>query len=159
MFAEVMVHLCRRADINMTDDKKQRYFMHSVKEQFFTRLVRDPPSTAADLIKKATAIERALHQRCGLYDCLSRSNPVNAAAITVNTRSSLCDLIREIVGEEIQKLATLTVQPLVASVAEVIRDEIRQAFSSPNLNPEPHLLNYASAVRRPSSVMSILLYR
>lgn len=80
--------ICHTADINMTDDKKQRYLMHSVKEQFFTRLVRDPPSTAADLIKEATAIERALHQRCRLYDRLSSSNPVNAAAMTVNTRSS-----------------------------------------------------------------------
>lgn len=127
MFAEGMAHLCRRADINMTDNKKQRYLMHSVKEQFFTRLVHDPPSTAADLIKEATAIERALHQRCGLYDRLSSSNPVNAA-MTVNTWSSLCYLIREIVREEIQKLATPAVQPPVASVAEVIRDEIRQAF-------------------------------
>lgn len=68
MFAEDMARLFRRADPEMSEPKKLRHLMHGVKEQLFSGLVRNPPRTVKGFIKEATAIERALQERCRQYD-------------------------------------------------------------------------------------------
>ncbi|XP_049271383.1 fatty acid synthase [Rhipicephalus sanguineus] len=133
----------------MTDEKKLSYLMRGVKEQLFAGLLRNPPSTVADFIKEATAIERALHQRCRQYDRMSSSAPISAVSMTFENQSALRDLIREIVREELQKLRTPVVETPIASVVEVVRDEIRQAFSAADPDAEQRPMSYAAAVRRP----------
>lgn len=152
MFAEDMARLFRRADPNMTEDRKLRYLMRGVKEQLFAGLVRNPPVTVADFIREATAIERALHQRCRQYDRLSTSTTINAAALTPEYQSSLRELIREIVREEVHRILTPTQDRPMASIAEVVRDEIRQAFPAAGLQDHQRPMSYAAAVKCPAPV-------
>lgn len=150
MYAEDMSRLFRRADPDMPETKKVRHLMRGIKEQLFAGLVRNPPTTVDEFIKEATIIERALQQRCRHIDRLSNTTPMSAAAQNATTsESSLRELIRSILREELQTLVAPSTEPAVASVAEVVRQELRQAFSSPAPCPESRPLSYADAVRRP----------
>ncbi|KAH8041718.1 hypothetical protein HPB51_017520 [Rhipicephalus microplus] len=79
------------------------------------------------------------------YDRMSGSVPINAAAIPEN-QSSLRDLIREIVCEELQKFRTTVAQTPVASVAGLVRDEIRHAFSTAGPDDKHRPTSYADAL-------------
>ncbi|KAH8023288.1 hypothetical protein HPB51_011731 [Rhipicephalus microplus] len=81
---------------------------------------------------------------------MSSSAPINAAAIPED-QSSLRDLIREIVREELQKFRNPVAQTPVASVAELVRHEIRHAFSTAGPGDEHRPMSYADAVRRSPS--------
>lgn len=169
MFAEDMARLFRRADPGMSEAKKLSHLMRGVKEQLFAGLVRNPPTSVDEFIKESTAIERALHLRCRQYDRLAGGGPTCAAAVTVTDEGSLRRLIRDIVQEEIKKLTATPNECTAASVAEVVRQEIRQALSAPEASlqtqeirkafsaPEPSLqtrpLSYADVVRRPPPPM------
>lgn len=149
MFAEDMARLFRRADPDMSETKKLSHLMRGVKEQLFAGLVRNPPTTVDDFIKESTAIERALHLRCRQYDRSTSGGPASAAAVMVTDEDSLRRIIREIVQEEMKKLTAAPSESTAASVAEVVRQEIRQAFSAPDPNPQTRPLSYADVVRRP----------
>ncbi|KAH8035088.1 hypothetical protein HPB51_004329 [Rhipicephalus microplus] len=81
---------------------------------------------------------------------MSSSAPINVAAIPED-QSSLRDLIREIVREELQKFRNPVAQTPVASVAELVRDEIRHAFSTAGPGDEHRPMSYADALRRSPS--------
>ncbi|XP_049269726.1 uncharacterized protein LOC125757728 [Rhipicephalus sanguineus] len=158
MFAEDVTRLCRRADPSMSEEKKLRYLMRGVKEQLFAGLVRNAPTTVADFIREATAIERALHQRSRQYDRSSTTTQINAASVTLDNQGSLRDLIRDVVREELQKLCTPPVDTPVTAVAAVVHDELRHAFSAVDLGREQRQMSYADAVRRPPPVVPITSY-
>lgn len=146
MFAEDMARLFRRADPAMSEPKKLRYLMHGVKEQLFAGLVRNPPRTVQDFIKEATAIERAVQERSRQYDRIGNRNPSNVASMT-SDESSLRDLIRSILREELQNLG-ISSQPSAHSLASMVREELHQAFASPYPSPQPCPTSYAAAVRQ-----------
>ncbi|KAH6935377.1 hypothetical protein HPB50_005406 [Hyalomma asiaticum] len=116
--------------------------------------MKSDPTTVADFIKEATSAERTLHLRSRQYDRLSTGFPINAAAMTVDHHSSLRDVIREIVREEIQKLRPSVMGTPVASVAEIVRDEIRHAFSAGDAGHPSR-----NAGRCPPPAMPVPLYR
>lgn len=162
MFAEDMVRLFHRADPNMSEAKKLSHLMRGVREQLFVGLVRNPPTTVDEFIREATAIERALQQRYHQCDRRATGAPAGAAALTATDECSLRLLIRQIVREEIAKENARCTSPsqspqqqefTVASVAEVVRQELRQAFASPEQYPDasyqPNAYTYGDAVRRP----------
>lgn len=148
MYAEDMARLFRRADPDMTEAKKVRHLMRGIKEPLFAGLVRNPPTTVDDFIKEATIIERALQQRCRHFDRLPNNTPISAAAQGVD-QPSLREMIRVILREELRALGITPTESPVVSVAEVVRQELRQAFSSPPPCPEARPLSYADVVRRP----------
>lgn len=149
MFSEHMARLFRKADPDMSEPKKLRYLMHGVKEQLFAGLVRNPPRTVREFVKEATAIERALQDRCRQYDRSSNASLVNTAVLSAVNESSLRDLVRSIVREELQKHNVRPNQPVRVSVAEVVREEIRQALALPEQYPEEPQVNYANVLARP----------
>ncbi|XP_077553329.1 uncharacterized protein LOC144168166 [Haemaphysalis longicornis] len=152
MFAEDMARLFRRADPDMSEPKKLRHLMHGVKEQLFSGLVRNPPRTVKDFIKEATAIERALQERCRQYDrgAGRSSSPTGTVVTAASTDGSLRQLVRSIVREELQLHGLVPPGPASASVVDIVRQEIRQAltFAAPEQQPQPLQAGYASAVRR-----------
>lgn len=155
MFAEDMARLFHRADPEMAEEKKLRYLLRGVKEQLFAGLVRNPPTTVAEFTKEATAIERALQQRYRQYD--RANSPTNASLLPEGGGTSLREVIREIVREEIRQLGIAPMAPAVASVADVVREEVRQAFSSPDWQAAPRRCTYAEALCRPPPATSMLL--
>lgn len=146
VFSEDMARLFRRADPSMSEAKKLRYLMHGVKEQLFAGLVRNPPSTVQQFIKEATAIERAVQERSRQYSRMSTSAPGNAASLTSDD-SSLRELIKSVLREELCKLGIATSEP-VPSLTRIVREELRQAFSplEPPMQESP--ASYAAAVRQ-----------
>ncbi|XP_077557226.1 uncharacterized protein LOC144172341 [Haemaphysalis longicornis] len=152
MFAEDMARLFRRADPDMSEPKKLRHLMHGVKEQLFSGLVRNPPRTVKDFIKEATAIERALQERCRQYNrgAGRSSSPTGTVVTAASTDGSLRQLVRSIVREELQLHGLVPPGPASASVVDIVRQEIRQAltFAAPEQQPQPLQAGYASAVRR-----------
>lgn len=159
MFAEDMARLFRRADPSMPESKKVSHLMRSVKEKLFAGLVRNPPTTVDEFIREATSIERALQQRYRQYDRPAADAPAGAAVLGVPDERTLRQLIRDIVREEIAKENARQAAPpppqecTVASVAEVVRNELRQAFAVPEPRPETHFeptpYSYADVLRRP----------
>lgn len=163
MFVEDMARLFRRADPDMSEPKKLRYLMHGVKEQLFAGLVRNPPRTVQEFIKEATAIERAVQERCRQYARTSIKTPSPSAASLSTTMgdNNLRELVRSVVREELAKcgIGIAPSQPAVISVADVVRQEIRQAISAPEplrqaiSAPEPPRtqlmpqMDYATALR------------
>ncbi|XP_077564481.1 uncharacterized protein LOC144179939 [Haemaphysalis longicornis] len=136
MFAEDMARLFRRADPEMSEPKKLRHLMHGVKEQLFAGLVRNPPRTVKDFIKEATAIEHALRDRYRQYDRVTGGSPSATAAATASSDRSLRELVRSIVREELQLHGIGSSQPSHASVADIVRQEIREAFAIPESQPQ-----------------------
>lgn len=154
MFVEDMARLFHRADPDMSEAKKISHLMRGVKEQLFAGLVRSPPTSVDEFSKEAIAIERALHLRYRQYDRLNNSGPVSATAVTAVTtpdERSLRQLIREIVQEEVKKLVATPNDCAIASVTEVVRQEIRQALSLPEPNSDTVKPSYADIVRRQPS--------
>lgn len=146
-----MARLFRRADPNMPEAKKVSHLMRGVKEQLFAGLVRNPPTSVDEFSKEATSIERALHLRYRQYDRPTHSAPISVAASTTATtpdEGSLRQLIREIVQEEVKKLVAKPNDCAIASVTEVVRQEIRQALSLPEPNTSTPRASYADVVRR-----------
>lgn len=153
MYAEDMARLFRRADSSMTDDKKVRHLMRGVKQEIFAGLVRNPPRTTSEFISEATAIERALQQRSRQY---YRSEATISSAVCMTKLGSNCDdlrqLVRQIVREELQSLRTNQASPPTVSIAEMIREEVKQAVRMPETveetQPEEPRCSYAAAVRQ-----------
>ena len=152
IFVEEMKKLFRRADPQMTEEKKLRFLMRGVKQELFACLVRNPPKTVADFASEAAALEKTLEIRTRQYD-----RPVNALAQetisggAINS-DSLRETIRAVVREELRKLFPTTPQPQVATLTDVIREEVQQALgtsTTPEAPREPQAMAYAAAVRRP----------
>ncbi|KAK8767011.1 hypothetical protein V5799_006207 [Amblyomma americanum] len=151
MFAEEMARLFRRADPDMTEQRKLRHLMHGVKEQVFAGLVRNPSQTVSEFVKDATAIERALQERCRQYDRPFTGVPPTAAALTTTDGNTLRDLIREIVLWELQRITATSVQSPEA-VAAAVRKELRHALSPSAPYHESHPVDSAAAVCEPYHV-------
>ncbi|XP_037523552.1 arp2/3 complex-activating protein rickA-like [Rhipicephalus sanguineus] len=151
MFAEDMTRLFQRADPELPEAKKLRHLMRGVKEQLFAGHLRNPPTTVAEFVQEATTIERALQQRCRYYDRPNNASN-SVSALTAGCEGALRELIREVVREGIRNLLVTPQEPAMASVAEVVRHEVRQEFSLPESLPDQRSVNYASAVRRPTPV-------
>ncbi|KAH8023768.1 hypothetical protein HPB51_016663 [Rhipicephalus microplus] len=151
MFAEDMARLFGRADLDMPEAKKLRRLMRGVKEQLFASLLRNPPTTIAEFIEEATAIERALQQRCRYYDRPNGAS-ISVSALTAGSEGSHRELIREVVREEIRNFLVTPQERAMASAGEVVRQEIRQAFFQPESLPAQRSINYAAATRRLSPV-------
>lgn len=131
IFAEHMARLFRRADPDMPEARKVRHPMRGVKEPLFAGLVRNLPTTVDEFLKEATVIKRALRQRCRHFDRLPDQTPVGAAAQNAAvSENSLRQMILQILREELRALGLPSNDPPVASVAEIVRQELRQAFPS-----------------------------
>lgn len=149
MFAEDMARLFRRADPDMAESKKVRYLMHGVKEQLFAGLVRNPPSTVDEFVREATAIERALRQRSRQYDRHAATpQPSISALLARDDDNLLRDLIRVVLREELVKCGIIpSAEPAQACVANIVRQEIRNALSVPVAEVEPpRQMSYAAAL-------------
>ena len=152
VFSEEMKRLFRRADPEMTEEKKVRFLMRGVKPELFAGLVRNPPKTVAEFVSEASTIEKALDMRSKQFDrqvSMLTESPVSAVGINPE---SLRETIRAVVREELRKLFTTTPQPQVATLTDVIREEVQQALGTstpPEAPREPQAMAYAAAVRRP----------
>ncbi|KAH8038998.1 hypothetical protein HPB51_004676 [Rhipicephalus microplus] len=87
------------------------------------------------------------------YDRMASNVSINATAIRSESQSSLPDLIRDISREELQKLRTAVAETPIASVVEVVRDEIHQAFSTAGPDAQQRPMSYAGVLRRPPPAM------
>lgn len=156
MYAEDMARLFRRADSSMADDKKVRHLMRGVKQEIFDGLVRNPPRTTSEFIAEATAIERALQLRSRQYYRADATiSSANCMTGLGNNFDDLRELVRKIVREELQALRANLRQcsPPTVSIAEIIREEVKQAVRIPEPAEEPlpeePRCSYAAAVRQP----------
>lgn len=95
MFVEDMARLFRSADPDMSEPKKLWYLMHGVKEQLFAGLVRNPPRTVQEFIKGATAIKRAVQERCRQY---ARSEPVKSNQNSDQNSEPVCGISVHLYG-------------------------------------------------------------
>lgn len=147
MYAEHMARLFRQADLSMTDDTKVRHLMRGVKRDIFAGLLRSPPRTVAEFVHEAT-IERALHQRARHYN---RNEPV-LSNVPEKDGLGLRELVRQIVREELQRLQQGQVSPAPLSIAELVREEVRQAMRVPEqvdvLRHDKPRSSYAAALRQ-----------
>ncbi|XP_077548426.1 uncharacterized protein LOC144161675 [Haemaphysalis longicornis] len=149
MFTEDMARLFKRADPEMSEPRKLRYLMHGIKEQLFAGLVRNPPRTVKDFVREATAIERALQERCRQFNRVNGTSSGTAGALTsMANDTTLRDIIRSIVREELQLSGIGGLEPAPASVADVVRQEIRQALSIVEQQVQPPQASYVTALRR-----------
>lgn len=156
VFVEDMKRLFRRTDPGMTEEKKLRFLMRGVKQELFACLVRNPPKTVSEFASEAAALEKTLEIRTRQYD-----RPINALVsetigASAISSDSLRDTIRAVVREELRKLfPTTTPQPQVASLTDVIREEVQQALGTSMASEaprEPEAMTYSAAVRRPRPV-------
>ncbi|XP_042144909.1 uncharacterized protein LOC120849220, partial [Ixodes scapularis] len=127
VFVEEMKRLFRRADPDMTEDKKLRILIRGVKEQLFAGVVRNPPKTIAEFFAEASTIERTLiDMRTRQYDRQVPAISANYGETRGVDAQTLRDTVRIVVREELRKLFPTTQQPQVSSLPEVIREELQQ---------------------------------
>ncbi|KAK8759107.1 hypothetical protein V5799_003261 [Amblyomma americanum] len=150
VYFEEMAKLFRRADPDMTEQKKLRYLMRGVKEQIFAGLVRNPPSTVAEFLSEATTMEKTLDMRLRQYE--RQPLAMTAATTDISNTHMLRETVRAIVREELQKLFTATPPaPTVTALSEVIREEVQQALTTPapfQPSTAPPQMTYAAVARR-----------
>lgn len=95
-------------------------------------------------------MERTLQQRSSQYE----RHDITATACSIGSdseRQALADFIRSIVRDELRQLHAVGAQPPVTALADVIRQEIRQAVAplaplAPPI-PEAPVLTHAAALR------------
>lgn len=154
-YVEDMTSLFRRADPGMAEEKKLRHLMRRVKEQLFAGLIRSPPNTVAEFSTEATMIKNMLQQRSAVHDhhvnVASLVNQIRAVGSNISLEA-LCDLIRSVVHEELQKIQGPP-PPAAGSISGLIRSEVQQALQvplssdySPPVLTEPRRPPYAEAV-------------
>lgn len=157
MYIEDMSRLFKRADPNMTEEKKLRHLLRGVKEELFAGLVRNPPRTVAEFRTEATTIEKALQQRARHYNRDTSGAPVNVFSAGIGSNAeALRELVRSIVQEELRKLQQPQVAPTVSSLAAVIRDEVRHAVLQPQPDVQPVPLDQPLQESRASTYADML---
>ncbi|XP_070385306.1 BEN domain-containing protein 5-like [Dermacentor albipictus] len=111
----------------MAEDKKLRHLMRGVKQELFAGLVRNPPRSVAEFRSEATTMEKTLQQRARQYnkDVCVASFDVGSGALP-NNMDILREMVRSVVREELQKLQLAQSPPTVFSLADVVREEVRQ---------------------------------
>lgn len=152
MYIEDMSRLFKRADPNMSEDKKVRHLMHGVKQELFAGLVRNPPRTVAEFRSEATTIEMTLQQRARQYNRdLSCASANVFSACTDNNLHTLRELVRSVVREELRKMQSHEVPP-EPSIVDIVRSEVRQAIREPQCEPAPArpTPTYSEMLRRPA---------
>lgn len=156
MYVEDMSRLFRRADPNMSEDQKLRHLMRGVKQELFAGLVRSPPRTVAEFRSEAITMERTLQQRSRMYNREMSVTSVGAVpAVFGNSVEVIRELVRSVVREELQRLRLDQNTPTPSSLADVVREEVRQAVREPQLSAQPQApllrqpsLSYADVVRQ-----------
>ncbi|KAH8033182.1 hypothetical protein HPB51_008067 [Rhipicephalus microplus] len=83
---------------------------------------------------------------------MSRSTHIQVAATTSDNQSSLRDLIRKIVREDLLKFRTPVTDTPMESFAEVVHEKIRPAFSTADPTHDQRPMSYAAALHRPPPV-------
>ncbi|XP_049527643.1 uncharacterized protein LOC125947269 [Dermacentor silvarum] len=149
IFTEEMTRLFRHADPDMSEEKKVRFLMRGVKDQLFAGLMRNPPKTVAEFLSEATTIEKTLEMRVRQYNRRALTNYADAQALGAD---DLRETIRAVVREELHKLFPRS-QPHVASIADVVKDELQRSLGVPDVQPQspqpqPEALTYAAVARR-----------
>ncbi|KAH7972150.1 hypothetical protein HPB52_007838 [Rhipicephalus sanguineus] len=99
------------------------HFMHGTEEQLFAGLVRNPSTSVNDFLNGVIAIKHPLHLRYSQYHCLNSGGLIDTIAVTAVTatdESSLCQLIRAVVQEEVKKLTTTSNECAITSDTEVV---------------------------------------
>ncbi|XP_077508720.1 uncharacterized protein LOC144120171 [Amblyomma americanum] len=125
MCIEDMARLFKRADPNMTENKKLRHLMRGVKQELFAGLVRRPPRTVAEFLTEATTMETALQQRARHYNRdINSIVPETFSSCLGGSTDTLRELIRSVVREELQRFRRPQVAPgPLAALTEFVRDE------------------------------------
>lgn len=172
-YTEDMARLFRRADASMAEDQKVRHLMRGVKQEIFAGLIRNPPATLTDFLAEATTMERALRQRARQYNRNVMEFSSGPFQMTMgNNTDDLREFIRAVIREELQKIQGTDAATTRISVAEMVRDEVRQAVQPPCYDvpqhyevpqhydapqcyevpqqQEPIRVTYAEAARRPA---------
>lgn len=101
-------------------------------------------------------IEKTLQQRARQYNRDVSVSSVSAASTTLTSNIDLLrEMVRAVVREELQKIQMTQAHPAMSSLADVVREEVRQAVLQPQpqvlqrAQPEPPpQLSYAQAVRQ-----------
>lgn len=146
IFTEEMTRLFRHADADMSEDKKVRLLMRGVKQELFAGLIRTPPKTVQEFLSEATTIEKTLEMRTRQYD--RRMSP-DVAEVRGLCPDDLRETIRAIVREELRRMLPSS-QPQVASLEDVVREELQRSLSVPERpQPQPEAMTYAATARRP----------
>ncbi|KAH8024757.1 hypothetical protein HPB51_001171 [Rhipicephalus microplus] len=140
MYIVDMSRLFRRANPNMAEEKKLRHLMRGVKEEPIAGLVRNPPRSLAEFRSEATMIEKTLQQRPCQYNRDVSVSSVSAVSTTLTSNIDLLhEMVRAVVREELQKIQMTQAHPAMSSLADVVREEVRQAV----LQPQPQVLQRA----------------
>lgn len=149
MFVEDMSFLFRRADPEMSEAVKVRHLMRGVKEQLFAGLARSPPTTVAEFVREASTMERSLRQRATQY---GRQVNIAACGSPFDDMRALRELVRSVLREELQLLQGGGNQPTVATIADVIREEVRRAVEPPTSEVERSVPTYTDVLRTAAPV-------
>lgn len=153
MYYEDMSRLFRRADPSMAEEKKLRHLMRGVKQELFAGLVRNPPRTVTEFIAEAATMERTLEQRARQYDRNQNCASADGLSTALETSAdALRELIRSVVREELRLSQLPRASPTYASLAQVVREEVRQAVQEPveiDLRPpSQNSVTYAAALQQ-----------
>lgn len=158
VFVEEMKHLFGRADPEMPEEKKLGFLIRGVKEELFAGLMRNPPQTVSQFVTEAAAMEKILDVRRRQYGRPAPVGGTSPAELNAVTVSNLRDTIKAVVQEELRKMFPSSC-PQVATLSDVVRQEVQQALGTgplvpPSQEPEwaprgPQIMSYAAAARNP----------
>lgn len=85
----------------MTEEKKVKFLMHGVKNQFFASLMHQLPKTIVEFTQEASMIEKTVDIPTRQYYGFAQVCAIHPAT-TTTTSESLWAIIWEIVCEEVR---------------------------------------------------------
>ncbi|XP_077499195.1 uncharacterized protein LOC144110230 [Amblyomma americanum] len=150
IFTEEISRLFRHADPEMSEEKNVRLLMRGVKEELFGALIRSPMTTVEEFLREATSIEKTLEMRNQPFN--RRTNSTNYAGVQSLDTDDLRETIRAVVREELQRIFPSS-QSQVASVAEIVKEEVQRSLGVPEVQPQtsqpqPEAMTYAAVAHR-----------
>lgn len=158
-YIQSVLELCHKVNPQMSENDKVSHLMKGIAEDMYQfLLVKDIGSTST-FITECQRIEQMNQRRITKHRFARLPNVVPMAS--VGTNEDLATLIRQIVREEVQRLAESTLQPPpleTPSLDEMIREEVQSALCPVIPSPvggsgrtltQRRPSTYSAAVRRP----------
>lgn len=149
-YIEDILTLCSRADAAMPEPVKINHIMKGISQEAFQFLVTKSPSTVQQLVELCQALQDATNNHVRRPP-VTAYGQTNLPAIESANIDSLRSLIRDIVREELQRLATPPSGQSLSTASPGLQTLIQQEVSTvlAENQPSPPRPSSADVVRSP----------
>ncbi|XP_077550629.1 uncharacterized protein LOC144163783 [Haemaphysalis longicornis] len=141
-YIEDVVDLCRRINMDMSEQEKIRHILKGIEDDAFQMLMSKDPKTVAEIIKLCQSYDQLRRQRSFVRQSLGTGAELSSLSFS-SEQASLEMRIKDFVREEVARQLSLVPfeeQPapsLPQAVQRTVREQVAEALSPAHQSPTP----------------------